>query len=154
MLKKGQQIIAPRTTAVRRATKPPKVASSNNHNDRDDSVFIIDPTNTNPATLLTQMKRALEKNRNKWTRDLPEPTIPMGVEEFREVERILTAQTQSPDQSPSWNLARHSWKSMDLRSQFEHHYSKPEDNNGKEVARKSRWNRLEARRRVRVHSKV
>ncbi|KAI5917421.1 hypothetical protein F4810DRAFT_46711 [Camillea tinctor] len=163
-LKKGQEVITPKspkflgsTTKLlnkskcpaRSTTIPSNAGASVSHSN------MRNPTPTGPS-LRSKTKRALRlRGQGQWTRDPPSPDIPTGAQEIEEVERMLAGELGPHEQSPAWNLARHSWRSMELRTRWQHQFPpKAEEGNDELEASRVRWNRLEARRRVRVMSRV
>ncbi|KAI0592745.1 hypothetical protein F4775DRAFT_83322 [Biscogniauxia sp. FL1348] len=158
-LKKGQEVMTPKSPNFLVGTTKllPKLKSPARANTTAlDAEIMRNPSPTGPAILPSETKRLLQlRSRGQWTRDLPSPEIPTGLQEIEEVERILKVEPGLHKQSPEWNLARHSWRSMELRTRWEHKFpQKTEDGEKDNEAQRVRWNRLEARRRVRLMSRV
>ncbi|KAI1633069.1 hypothetical protein F4809DRAFT_42875 [Biscogniauxia mediterranea] len=158
-LKKGQEVMTPKSPNFLRRTSKllPKLKSpARSAATPLDAEVMRNPSPTGPAVLPSETKRLLQsRSRGQWTEDLPSPEIPTGSEEIKEVERILNMEPGLHEKSPEWNLARHSWRSMELRTRWEHKFPlKSEEGDNDDEAERVRWNRLEARRRVRVMSRV
>ncbi|KAI1488485.1 hypothetical protein F5X96DRAFT_76771 [Biscogniauxia mediterranea] len=158
-LKKGQEAMTPKSPNFLRSTSKlfPKLKSPARSTTTPlDAEMMRNPSPTGPPIPPSETKRLLQsRSRGQWTEDLPSPEIPTGREEIKEVERILNTEPGLHEKSPEWNLARHSWRSMELQTRWEHKFSlKSEEGDDDDEAQRVRWNRLEARRRVRMMSRV